>query len=272
MTDWFQLELVAIVTKQAPFQGENMSPQQVIEFWNNYADNYTSLQQGDMPERIVNRLFEAGVLKSDYSVLEIGSGPGTYSLKLAPKVRILTCMDSSENMLDILFKSVNDRGYTNVERFLADWNKYTPKKGYDACIATLCPGSGSEESLLRMERSARRSCIIVSWYANHGDYLNEKIWKELGRDYSYDIRKSTGVQDWLEEHGRDFKLEMFSAHIIQDVPLDEMIAREKSAFKAYGQRDVEDIVRKLLEPCTKNGMVRFDHVNEMKLIYWEPAE
>lgn len=260
------------MTKQAPFQGEKMTPQQVIEFWNDYADNYSSLQQGDMPERIIERLFEAEVLKPEYSVLEVGSGPGTYSLKLAPRVRILTCMDSSENMLDILFKSVREKGFTNVERFLADWNKYTPKKGYDACIATLCPGSGSEESLIRMEKSARRICIIVSWYANHGDDLNEKIWKELGRDYSYDIRKSTGVQDWLRENGREFKLEMFNTHIIQDVHLAEMIKREKSAFKAYGQRDVEDIVRNLLEPYTKDGIVHFDHVNEMKLIYWEPAE
>ena len=260
------------MTKQAPFQGENMTPQQVIEFWNNYADNYTSFQQGDMPERIIERLFETEVLKPDYSVLEVGSGPGTYSLRLAPNIRILTCMDSSENMLDILFKSVKEKEYTNVERFLADWNKYTPKKGYDACIATLYPGSGSEESLIRMERSARRSCIIVSWYANHGDDLNEKIWKELGRDYSYDIRKSTGVQDWLRENGREFKLEMFNTRIIQDVPLTEIIKREKSAFKAYGQKDVEDIIIKLLEPCTKDGIVHFDHLNEMKLIYWKPAE
>ena len=260
------------MTKLAPFQGENMSPQQIIEFWNEYAGNYSSFQQGDLPERIIERLFETETLKPDYSVLEIGSGPGTYSLKLAPRVRILTCMDSSEKMLDILGRSIKNSGYTNIERFLEDWNEYVPKKGYDACIATLCPGSGSEESLIRMEKSARRSCIIVSWYANHGDDLNENIWKELGRDYSYDIRKSTGVQDWLKENGREFKMEILSTHITQDIPLTDIITREKSAFKAYGQRDVEEIVKKILEPCTMNGIVHFDHINEMKLIYWKPAE
>lgn len=249
-----------------------MNHDEIITFWNNYANQYSAFQQGDVPIRIINRLFELNALKPEYSVLEIGSGPGTYSLKISPRVRILTCMDSSKNMLDRLSKSIEECRYNNIELFLKDWREYVPKKGYDACIATLCPNSGSEESLIRMENSARKSCIIVSWHTNQGDDLNEKIWKKLGQDHSYSLRKSTFVQDWLKDNERDYKIEMFETHMIYDVPSTEVIAHEKSAFEAYGQKDVEAIVKELLDPITEDGMVHFDHVNKMKLICWKTPD
>ena len=67
-----------------------------IRYWDEYAVGYSSYQQGFMPGRIVDWMLETGYLRSEFSVLEVGCGPGTYSLELAPKVRILTCMDSSE--------------------------------------------------------------------------------------------------------------------------------------------------------------------------------
>ena len=65
------------------------------EFWEGISDIYSADDQGDTPQRIVDRLFDTGSVQESDCVLEIGSGPGTYSLLLAPRVRILVCMDSS---------------------------------------------------------------------------------------------------------------------------------------------------------------------------------
>ena len=109
-----------------------------IRYWDEYAVGYSSYQQGFMPGRIVDWMLETGYLRSEFSVLEVGCGPGTYSLELAPKVRILTCMDSSERMLARLSAGAKEKGLTNIELFHQDWERYIPKKGCAACIASLC--------------------------------------------------------------------------------------------------------------------------------------
>ena len=202
-----------LVSDIHPFTGEKTSYEKTLKFWDDYSDQYSGMQQGDIPVRIVDRLMELGMLEGGDDVLEIGSGPGTYSLVMSPHVRTLTCMDTSPRMLSRLSAEASVRGMDNITCVLNDWNSYVPDMGFDACIATLCPGSGSPESTLRMEASARRSCILVSWVVNHGDDLNSEIWKRLGKDYGYGFRRSTEVQDRLKESGRDPHVEFFKTCI-----------------------------------------------------------
>lgn len=55
------------------------------EFWDSFSDAYSSHAQGDIPDRIVEHLMSEGILEPSYSVLEVGSGKGAYSLRLAPR-------------------------------------------------------------------------------------------------------------------------------------------------------------------------------------------
>ena len=253
-----------------PSVGEGKSHDDMIKFWEDYSQQYSGEQQGDIPKRIVDRLFEVGVFQGNDCIMEIGSGPGTYSLEIAPRARILVCMDSSPSMLDRLKSESKRRGITNIECFVKDWTEYVPSKGYDACIATLCPGTGSPESIERMEATARRSCALVSWVVNHGDDLDAMIWKELGKDYGYGFRSSTAVQDWLSENGRDSKVEFFKTEIVKDIPISALAEKERAAFAAYGKDiDAEGIIRKVLGSEIDGDILHYRAVNEMKLIYWD---
>ena len=138
-----------------------MRSERDAEFWDGFSDTYNSDDQGDAPQRIVDSLMESGAVRPDDCVMEVGSGPGTYSLLLAPRVRILVCMDSSAGMLDRLFASAGGMGITNMERFHKNWSDYTPRKGYDFCFASLLPGSSTDESMRRLEATARRGCAVT---------------------------------------------------------------------------------------------------------------
>ncbi|MGN1044667.1 MAG: class I SAM-dependent methyltransferase [Candidatus Methanomethylophilaceae archaeon] len=254
-----------------PFDGERKGYDEKLRFWDDYADVYSSMQQGDIPVRIVDRLMELGMLESTDEVLEIGSGPGTYSLVMAPRVAALTCMDTSPRMLERLSSGASSRGIGNISCVLQDWNAYVPDMGFDACIATLCPGSGTPESISRMEATARRSCILVSWITNHGDDLGSEIWKRMGKDYGYDFRKSTEVQDRLRDSGRDPHVEFFKTRIETDIPISALIAKEESAFRAHGvDADIASIVRDIVGPELDGDILHYSAENEMKLICWNP--
>ncbi|TQS78836.1 MAG: hypothetical protein A3Q59_00515 [Methanomethylophilus alvi] len=256
-----------------PFIGEKLSYEETLEFWDSYSDHYSGMQQGDIPIRIVDRLMNMGILRSGDDVLEIGSGTGTYSLVMSPHVRTLTCMDASPRMMSRLSAEASARGLDNITYVLDDWNSYVPDIKFDACIATLCPGSGSPESISRMEASARRSCILVSWLVNHGDDLSTEIWKRLGKDYGFDLRRSTAVEDRLKDSRRNPHLEFFKTRIEADIPITKLIAEEESVFRAYGVKaDIAGIVKDILESELDGDVLHYSAENEMKLICWNPEK
>ena len=253
-----------------PFDGEGLTYAQTLEFWDNYASQYSGFQQGDIPRRIVERLVSEGIVDSDSDVLAVGSGPGTYSLELAPKVSSLTCLDTSPRMLDRLFARASELGLTNIRRMDGDWNTHAPSKNYDMCIATLCPGTGSPASMERMEADSKGHCVLVSWLENHGDDLHAEIWRELGRDYGYEGRRSTATQDWLREKGRNPTVEFLSTVVERDFTIEELVEKERASFRGFDvDVDIGEVARSILEPDSDDGIIHYRAENSMKLIFWE---
>lgn len=246
-----------------------MRSERDAEFWDGFSDTYNSDDQGDAPQRIVDSLMESGAVRPDDCVMEVGSGPGTYSILLAPRVRILVCMDSSAGMLDRLFASAGEMGITNMERFHKNWSDYTPRKGYDFCFASLLPGSSTDESMRRMEATARRGCAVLAWERLHWDDITAAVSRNLGIDRPGPRRGTEFFEEWLADNRRDFSLERFPITLLRTMPLESAVDSEVAKFRAFGITDgVEEAVRKALDPYTEDGTVRMDVENVLRMVRW----
>lgn len=60
--------------------------------------------------------------KQHWSVLDVGSGPGTLAIPLASKVQSITCLDYSSVMLDILKEKANELSISNITRCTCSWD------------------------------------------------------------------------------------------------------------------------------------------------------
>ncbi|MCL1980193.1 MAG: class I SAM-dependent methyltransferase [Proteobacteria bacterium] len=60
--------------------------------------------------------------ESDWSVLDVGSGPGTLALPLAPRVQAITCLDFSPKMLAILSDRADQARLTNITARPLSWD------------------------------------------------------------------------------------------------------------------------------------------------------
>lgn len=239
-------------------------------FWDSVSGTYTSGRQGDAPQRIVDRMFDTGTVLPEDCVMEVGCGPGTYSLLLAPRVRILVCMDTSEKMLDRLFASAGEKGFTNIERFHKDWNTYAPRKGYDFCFASLLPGSDTDASMERMEGTARRGCAVLAWERLHDDDLTEKVCQILGIDRTGPARGSEFFEDWLTQRNRDFSIDRFEVPFDESVPLEKVVNAESIKFRAFGiDADITEAVTEAVADRTEDGIVRSRGVNVLRLVSWK---
>lgn len=253
-----------------PLDG-NMPESEKVKFWNVFAETYTSEQQGNMPQQIVEWLDRIGVLGNDKDVLEIGSGPGTYSLIMSRFSKAVSCLDSSGKMLDRLFATAKNEGIDNLERIEADWNSFDTGRQWDAVVSALCSGLGTQRSIDRMDTLSKGNCVIISWVENHGDELQSEIWSKLGKDYSYRKRSTDDIANVLESSGREIESRQFSDDIKIDMPVEEVVKKQTSTFSVFGlEKEARDAAKEILAHCSVNGIYRYRAVNTLRVTVWEP--
>lgn len=253
-----------------PLDG-NLSDDEKIGFWDVFAETYSSEQQGNMPAMITEWLSETGVLGIDKTLLEIGSGPGTYSVLFAPESKHVTCLDSSVKMLNRLSVLAKHENIENIELLNTDWNSFDSRKKWDVVAATLCSFLGTPESLDKMDSFAEGRCFMVSWVKNHGDDLQNKIWAKLGKEYSFTERNTDNLSETLQNSGREFEIKEFSDRIHIELPIGEVVKRNAHTYSAFGlEKEAAAAIKEILGQCSENGIYVSDAVNTLQVAVWNP--
>ncbi len=243
------------------------------EFWNILAETYTSEPQGDMPERITEWLYESGFLSSDKTLLEIGSGPGTYSFPFARVSKCVTCLDSSSVMMNRLSLIAESEGVENLETVCEDWDSFNSDGKWDVVAATLCSFIGSPESLDKMDSMAENCCIIVSWIRTHEDDLHDKIFAELGLEYSFSERKTDNISEILESTGRIFENKEFEARIRTKLPTAEVVNNNAGTYSVFGLEDeARAVLKGLVEKQSVDGFYIDEATNSLRVTVWNPIK
>ena len=251
-----------------PFDGEGFDRSRAIRFWDDIAYDYEGrIMQGDMPVRIAERLAERGIIGKETDIIELGCGPGTYTVPLSQRVRSVTCLDTSEKMISILKGSCASN---NVFPVVGDFMEYVPDRRFDAAIMTLCPGTGTPEGIRKVESLTDGWCVHIMWTENCWDEIHAKVWKELGREYSFDARKAGLMESNLRSLGRSYDVEEFTADVEWTMPASELIEREKRVFSAYGPIEAEDALRAVLDGFIDGDRFSFGCTNSIKMICWRP--
>jgi Protein-L-isoaspartate carboxylmethyltransferase len=88
-------------------------------------------EDGSLREAVTGFMAGEGLLTPADDVLEIGCGPGVYTLPMARTARSVTALDISQGMLDQLTIETNGKGITNVRPVCSGWDSYRGRKKYD---------------------------------------------------------------------------------------------------------------------------------------------
>lgn len=142
------------------------------EFWTNFAGREAQ-RNNDNPEdyiyyRLVLPILTSFLSRKD-SVLDIGGGPGRFSLDIAPLVRIVEHVDFSQAMLDLAAEEAQKRGIKNISFVKADARDLTRygDRAFDKVLSINTPVSFSgrewKVALAEMCRvTAKASLFTVS--------------------------------------------------------------------------------------------------------------
>lgn len=146
------------------------------------------------PKKLIERL----ELKDDFSVLEIGPGPGYFSTKIAQFLTNgkLVLADIQQEMLDYSKKRISKKNITNVEYYLCDGYKFEfPDEHFDRIFMVTVLGEveNQKEYLQEIKRILKRNGILsISELAGDPDKLTINKVSKLAFDSGFKVHKQFG--------------------------------------------------------------------------------
>ena len=162
------------------------------------------------------------------TLLDVGCGPGTIALALAPRLDRVWGLDYSRGMLDAMTRHAAARGLTNVEPILRSWEE--PWDDVPACDLVLASRStlvrDMEDALARLDAKAKRRVCLTSLVG--GRFVRADVLDVLGRQGATGQRSEGRYTDEGALQAADVGADMFG-HVL------DHIIRESEYFVGIAQ-------------------------------------
>ncbi len=140
----------------------------------------------------------------DWTVLDMACGGGTLAIPLASRVKRITAVDFSRNMLSILERRCRENGITNIDIIMGSWDDDWKSLGIGEHDVAIASRSLHEENashyIQKLNQTARRQ-VYISAPVGHGprdarlcEFAGRTC--SMGADYShfYNILYHMGIR------------------------------------------------------------------------------
>lgn len=256
-----------------PFFAEGLSEKDIDKIWDDSAETYGDGTLSEIHDMITEFLVSEGYVSRNKDLLDIGCGPGTYSLRLSPSVKGILAIDKSARMLERLDGICGTEGITNIRTECADWDVYVPKRKYDIAFSSLCPPVNSSVSILKMEMCSSDTCIYISSMSKDRDSIYFEIWRELGREYTYEGYDTGFPLRFLKSIGREPILKKFEIETCSESEPGRLAEFYKRKFLLYrDEREILKAIEDVVGSHAEEGVVRTEQMNRLGLLIWRPSQ
>ncbi|HNX17962.1 MAG TPA: class I SAM-dependent methyltransferase [Methanoregula sp.] len=160
--------------------------------WNDPANakRYAANSEGQYDDRVKTTI--AGLdLSKDMKVLDIGAGPGTLAIPLAPRVREITAVEPGAGMVLVLKELCKEKGISNITCVQKLWEDVDPARDldppYDLVIASLSLTMEDIRAALKKMDAVSRKYVCLYWFVDmpFWERMYVDLWKPLHGETYY---------------------------------------------------------------------------------------
>ena len=169
-------------------------------FWDGRAEDFNLRKQKNERDKRLDNVLELfaskEMLKEDGNVLDIGCGPGKYSVEFAKRAKSVIGTDISPKMIEFARENAQAEGLNNASFDTLDWEIADLKalgweKKFDLVFASMTPAINCKTTLEKMVQASKGFCF-VSTFVNRRDSLRDRLsslldWQGTHRDFSKTI-------------------------------------------------------------------------------------
>lgn len=159
---------------------QNSKKQASIALWDSMANSFMNKKLPTFEEDSFLRLIqERGMLKNDFSILDVGCGTGTYSVVLAQHCKKVVGIDLSSKMIELAKQTAKKSGSKNVEFYCIDWHDLDLEKvgfeqKFDLVIAHNTPAIQCDATFMNLSKASNGWCVL-SKPTHRVDPVSDKI-------------------------------------------------------------------------------------------------
>lgn len=251
-----------------PHVGEGKSEDDFSRMWEASSGTYSFERYSVIRDSVIAHLDSRGLLGG--TVLDIGCGPGTYAIPMASRAASVLATDLNRGMLERLETECSSRGIGNVRTMVCDCRAVPSSCRCDLAFSSLCPPMNSPDALIGME-ALGGTCAYVSSCATEGG-LESRVWRALGRNYSYSGYDTGYPYRFLSSIGRDAELVRFRQRNFQESSEEDAVRRFTSLVSRYRELDdgMREAIAGAVSDASEDGVVRTDSETVMGLLIWTP--
>lgn len=246
------------------------------EFWNKRAPSFASHARESGYVRDFLGLVR---LSPDHTVLDVGCGAGTLAIPLSGRVRSITALDFSANMLQLLEQRCRENGITNVTRRLVGWEDDWDAAGidvHDVAIASRSLVVNDLASAIAKLSARARQRVIITSLVGDGPF-DRRIFTAIGREldrgpdyiYVYNLLHQMGIRadvTFVGNNGEEPKSYPGLDEAVDGLHwmLGELSGDEEEALRRY--------LRSHLVPGPGGYVLDYRHPIQWAVISWNKKE
>lgn len=243
-------------------------------YWNRRAEDYSDmvLASNCNHGRNILGLFEReGLLKKDWHVLDIASGPGALTIPFAERVCMVTAVEPAERMAAALMSSAQDRGLSNIDVIPQTWQEVDEAayaKNYDlvVCCHALWQFPDILPQIRRMEAVSRGYCCLAHGFEAPAE--TRKLLDILGIDEG-DFDQFITILNLLNDAGVHPNVNVVDYTLSRSVA--SAVSSVSKLVEKYRPLNASDnvFIRDYVQNLTQNGLYQVS--GRMGVLWWKVA-
>ena len=141
----------------------------LVEYWDKWANDFSLMRKSndyDFGRKVYAAL--SGVLTADSTMLDIGAGPGSFTIPFAQHIKSVTAIEPSKGMVEVLKENAKEAGVDNfdiIEELIQDLPQDDSSDfQFDLVAVSLVLWMFPDvwPRLLQMEQYSKGYCAIVA--------------------------------------------------------------------------------------------------------------
>ena len=250
-----------------------MSEHASAEFWDRKAETFPRFEPGEdnYEAGMLRRIREAGVDFRGRTVLDVGSGSGMYTLRIAREAARVVAVDVSRRMLDILREDAEKLGLHNIDYVHSGWDDFSGQGPYDIIFCSMTPAIESDESRRKLLRLAGGRTVFMGFAGVMRSDVLTGVFEKYGKTPRI-FNNGPEMRRWLEAEGIACQDILVGGQWVERRGREEAIEAATSMLIPYGVEVERSFLEKHLEAFREGPddyIERTDY--EIEVLIWGEA-